>query len=80
MDKESGKKFISAEQVEIHRLNTISIGYREDEFLLVLNSTNKDFSDGYAVTIPVESMKQIVGAFQSCGIEYQENIGKNIGF
>ncbi len=74
MGKEADK------EMDIHNLESIKIGFSESDFLLVLNGTEQDCTGGYAVTIPIEAMRQITDGFMECGKEYQKAFNKNIGF
>lgn len=74
MGKEADK------EMDICNLESVRIGFNESDFLLMLNRTEQDCTGGYAVTIPIESMKQITDGFIECGKEYQKTFNKNIGF
>ncbi len=65
---------------EINRVTQFGVAYREDEFLLIFNASNDDFSDGQAFIIPAKSLKAIVDGLRQCGIQYQQQFGQNIGF
>ena len=65
---------------EIIRLTQFGVAYREDEFLLIFNATNDDFSDGRAFILPAKSLKVIVDGLKQCGIQYQQQFSQNIGF
>lgn len=62
------------------QLTQFGVAYREDEFLLIFNATNDDFSDGRAFILPAKSLKAIVDGLKQCGIQYQHKFSQNIGF
>lgn len=67
-------------KIEPHSLKSVSVGFNENEFLLVLDYSEQDAGSGYAVTMPAEAMKQIVDGFTKCGKDYQSKFNKDIGF
>ncbi len=67
-------------EINICDLKAVKIGFNENDFLLMLNCMEDDCGDGYAVTIPIDAMKQITDGFIACGKEYQKEFNKDIGF
>jgi len=65
---------------EFNPLKTINVAYNEESFLLVLNATNDDFSDGATYYLPAEVLHKIVNGLEKCGQDYQKKFNKYIGF
>lgn len=69
----------SIEVENVKKVNGITIGFNEKSFLIVFNGDeNGENGDTYA--IPVNFIGRITQGFVECGLEYQKQYGKNIGF
>lgn len=70
--------------IETRFAKQMSMGYNEDAFLFLFkyvdieddSNTEKQFS----VSIPADALQNIVRQMFMCGVEYQREYGKNIGF
>lgn len=63
----------------VKKVNSITVGFNEKSFLIVFNG-DENGENGDAYAIPSHFMGKITQGLVECGLEYQKQYGKNIGF
>lgn len=61
------------------KMKNMSVGYSETEILIAFN-VDKNQEPEYSCVFPVEHLKNIVSILFDCGINFQGEYGKDIGF
>lgn len=61
------------------KMKNLSIGYSEKDILIAFN-LNKNHEPEYSCVFPAEHLKNVVSILLDCGITFQQEYGKDIGF
>ena len=64
---------------EPSKIRNISMGSSEEEFIIAFNADEKNVVE-YSCVFPPEKLQEIIVALFQCGISYEKEFNKDLGF
>lgn len=64
---------------EPSKIRKMSVGISEEEILIAFNCNEKNEPE-YACVLPAEKLQDMITVLFKCGVHYQNEYGKDIGF